>query len=766
MTYISGQAYSGDRGNRTDRGGRSEDPSGYGIRELHSPTEKQKLSGGYLYFWADHFISASRRQGMHDVNRAYWQKLGAGDPLRRMRLNHNYGISPESTVNHVPIIEPYWRRLKGTHKSTPIRFQTTASNTKAFLSKKKEKAAEVTANLAMMEARVFAMSAQGLDTATMEKAIDGEYQALARRMESKWRSSLEIESQHALSYLVERCNAADVFDDLFDDYGTARLCAWQTLVPQEGVVPTFRALDPRGLYFSKDSGTKWIRNCDAYVYRERMLISDVITRYGSYLKPEHIRMIEAEKIHCHHFGGSHFTDEEIQRYYGTASPDQHGLRDEYVEVWYAEWKANNARGGDKAPAAARRVEGPDKEYSTGYRQDLYCCTRIGGSIYLESGKVRHVVRHQDNPDWCDLTADGMAYDSRFGRTDSLWQRCLHLNDDYDVYKYHLSSYMARSGQKVSPVILEHIPLSYGKNDNERILEHYRREKEGIHVLSVSMAGFNAQMQQSLGGVRDTTISGDVRVVLEILNYTEELVSRMMGVPRQALGDIGQTDGKGTTQMALMQYLMVSQDIFMDMHRVKQVALTSLLNAFRAAFPKGFRGSYADHGRQMQFETGKNFSLASYSVFLSNTGEEQALLELFRQIASDMAAQGNLAKEDLITIMSVKSLAEIQAELYVRLEAQKNDLATQLQQQLAQAEQQLKELKREVDVNQQAENGVNAKRLELEGRKIDNALESKRQQLESYENVEREKLVLEKRRINLEGAELMVGQGPGREVSNG
>lgn len=761
MTYVSDQGFTGERKDKE-----------WKFYSLHAVSQEEKETADYLYFWANYFISQAKKDGKTHINKAYFQKKGTRDPYRDLRLNHNYGIEPPIKVPHIPIIEPYWRRLKGTFKSTPIRFQTTTNNTSAHILKQKEKTQEILKNIAVMEEQIFDMRKQGMNTQAIEKFVDLQRNKLKSRIETEFRSSLEIQAQHALNYLVERCNVKDVLDDLFDDYGVCRLGLWQCKVERPGQMPTFRALDPRNTYFSKSNQTKWVRDCDAYVIKERMLLTDVLVKYGEYLDKEQLKLIEDKKQLYWSYFNNLYNEKEWERLGMNADFSQEGLKGEYIDVYYVEWKAmnkkteNNTENLDKQGLGDDVVSGPDKIFGKGYRQDLYCSVRIGDSIYLKSGKIETVVRHQDDPDRCYLTADGIIYDSRFDSEESLWQKCAHLADEYDIYKQKMSKIISKAGPKVRPVIMSNIPLSYGKTNAERLVEHHKRLKEGIYEWDINQAGFNAQAEQIANqAMFDNAISQDLTIMIEILNFIEEMIGRIMGVPRQALGDIAEGDGKGTTQLALLQYIMMSQDIFMDMHKVTQTALTSLINAFRIAFPNGFEASYSDQGKSVHFKTDKGFSLASFNVFLSNTGEEQALLDLFRQIASDMAAQGTLNKEDLIAIMSAKSLAEVQRELYKKLEEAKETMVSDLQQQLAQMEQQLAEMKRQVDVNQQAENENNAAKLQIEQNKVQLDAELKQTQIDNEKHFQDRKIDLDQKRVNLEGAQILAQDKSSMEVRN-
>ncbi len=736
--------------------------------QLHSPSEKEKQSEDYLFFWTDYFIAQTSGLSRLDVIKAYAQRQGRYDPFRVRRINLNFGILTPSEVSHIPIIEPYWRRMQGTHKSTPIRFSVTSHNTQSLLEKRTEKAQHITELFAGIESQAVHYAWQGIEGPAAEQLLSEHYHSAQAQVETIWRSELEIQSQHALNYLVDRCRVVDVADDLFDDYGTCRYAVFQCKAHKLGQMPVLRALDPRHLWVAKHTHTKWISQADSYVYRELLLVSEVIQQYGEYLEADDIRLIESKATEYYSYNNYLYGLHELNPFKNDPDFEAASTRGRYVEVWYVEWKANNRKedtGSDTATMSdTATVDGPDSRSGKSYRQDRYECTRIGQSVYLNYGKSTVVLRDKDDADRCYLTIDGLIYNHRFGCMDSLWQKCQPLNDDYDVYKYHFNNYIARSGHKSTPIVLEAIPKHYGMSAEERIYKWYQYEKEGIVVFSAEDERALSLMQ-SIGGVRDRTISRDIMTLAEIMSLTEQMIAKILGPNSQSLGDIGQNDGKGTTELAVANFLMVTQDIFMDMHHIKQVMLTTLLNTFRLAFPEGFNLSYGAEGKQVFFETNKKFSLASFNVFLSNTGEEKATLELFKQIAVKMADSGELDKHELTVVLGAKSVSELQRDLFLMLQDKKNQLVSNLQNQLSDYDRQLKELKRQIAVNQQAENENNARKLNIEAQKVQVLERQGDTKLQNEAAFRTQQLALDTKRVNLESEQLLIGNKSNQEVRN-
>ncbi len=727
---------------------------------LHSPSERQKETEDYLFYWCDFFIAQTSQIQKLDVFKSYAQRKGKYDPFRNRRLNVNFGVKSPSEVNHIPIVEPYWRRMQGVHKSTPVRFQVTSNNTQSLLEKRKEKTNYLLSSLVQIEASAMAYSLKGMNSPFAESLVEDQYNSLKNTAENLWRSELEIESQHALNYLVNRCRVVDVADDLFDDYGTSRHAIYQSKVEKIGQIPIIRALDPRHVFVSKHTHTKWLRDCDSYVYKELLLLSDVIQKYGEYLTKEDIELLEGKSSIYYAYNNYLYAENQTDLFRNDRDFQTYGARGRYVEVWYVEWKALNK----KENTYQQTVSSSNKMKNYSYRQDRYECVRIGQVAYVKYGKSQVVIRDQDDEDRCYLTINGLIYNDRFGANDSLWQKCQPLNDDYDVYRYHLNNYIARSGHKVTPVIVEAIPAHYGKTPQERILAFYEYEKQGIMALS-SADKEALSLMQSLGGVRDRTISNDVMTLAEIMNLTELIISKILGPNPQSLGDIQQNDGKGTVEMAVANFLTITQDIFMDMHHIKQQMLTDLLNNFRLAFPDGFKASYCTEGKQVFFQTSKKFSLASYNVFLSNTGEEKATLDLFKQIAMKMAESGELDKKDLAVVLTAKSVSELQRDLYILLEDKKNQKVQEMQSQMAQYEQQLKDLKRQIDLNQQAENEVNARKLEIEEFKAKATADLSAEKNKIQQAFNQQQIELDTKRVNLESQQLLLGDKSNEEVRN-
>jgi hypothetical protein len=79
--------------------------------------------------------------------------------------------------------------------------------------------------------------------------------------------------------------------------------------------------------------------------------------------------------------------------------------------------------------------------------DRYETIRIGGSIYILTGKSQNVIRSKDNPTYCGLSVNGIYFQDRNANPFSLMLTTAHLQDQYDIVLFFRNNIIASSGTK-------------------------------------------------------------------------------------------------------------------------------------------------------------------------------------------------------------------------------------------------------------------------------------------------------------------------------
>ena len=168
----------------------------------------------------------------------------------------------------------------------------------------------------------------------------------------------------------------------------------------------------------------------------------------------------------------------------------------------------------------------------------------------------------------------------------------------------------------------------------------------------------------------------------ILNEWEKL----SGVNRQRQGSVGQYEGKGSTQQAIVQSSHITEDMFRKFEHLEQRDLQALLDYSKEAWLTGKSGAYVMPDGTVEYLTVDPLSHleADYGIFVTNSGKEKEKIDTIRQMAQSMIQNGMPASA-MADLLEQESFTEIKSKLK---EAEKS--MQELQQQQQQAEMQAKQ----------------------------------------------------------------------------
>lgn len=209
----------------------------------------------------------------------------------------------------------------------------------------------------------------------------------------------------------------------------------------------------------------------------------------------------------------------------------------------------------------------------------------------------------------------------------------------------------------------------------------------------------ASVQGSTGQVINQPLGDFIQQQINILNYVEMQMGRIIGVPPQRLGDIQNRETVGGVERAVTQSSFITNEIFKIHDNVKKRVLTLLLETAKIAMkdnPQKFQYIGDDYLAQL-FEIDDNFSEEEYGILVDNENDLTKLEQSFEQLAHAAMQNQALKFSDLMKIFTTSSLSEKQRiieqgeeDMIQRQEAQQEREAkiaeAQLAQQQAQDEQ--------------------------------------------------------------------------------
>ena len=274
---------------------------------------------------------------------------------------------------------------------------------------------------------------------------------------------------------------------------------------------------------------------------------------------------------------------------------------------------------------------------------------------------------------------------------------------------------------------------------------------------------------TFGGYDDTIKLQTIQAIDLAIQRNEETCSMITGVFREKLGGIEQTDAVTNVQVGVRQSSYITKQYYQIMDLLTREILLDILNLTKCVFKNGISGTLILGERLNKIFTAlpEHYTVTDYDIHITDSAETIKEQETIKQFSMELTKGGMLDPETLIEIMTSTGLTKMKenAKLSIaKQKAEQNQLG-QLNQQLQQMDQQLKQTTQEAQKLQSEVDKLNQTKLQLEQEKL-----SFQKQLEWYKAksdtaYKDQMLELEKKRVQLEGLQLIDDDPRNNEVKN-
>ena len=198
-------------------------------------------------------------------------------------------------------------------------------------------------------------------------------------------------------------------------------------------------------------------------------------------------------------------------------------------------------------------------------------------------------------------------------------------------------------------------------------------------------------------------------------------------------------------------------------------LLDILNLTKKVFKNGISGTLILGEKLNRIFTAlpEHYTVSDHDIHIADSAETIKEQETIKQFSIELTKNGTLDPETLIEVMTSTGLTKMKenAKLSIAKRKAENDQLGQLNQQLQQMDQQLKQTTQEAQKLQQEVQKLNESKLQLEQEKL--AFEK---QLEWYKaksdtSYKDQMIELEKKRVQLEGLQLIDIDPRNNEIKN-
>tara|TARA_E500000318_G_C3563526_1_gene214648 strand:+ start:402 stop:2666 length:2265 start_codon:yes stop_codon:yes gene_type:complete len=620
-----------------------------------------------------------------------------------------------SKMRNYPIIKPIVDLLLGEKSKRPLNYTVAVLNEDVVSEKERAKQDLIMANMQAQFANK--MIQMGIAPEDMQEQGVEMPEELLKSFERSYVDNRAIIGQKAMNYIMQN---SEVYDKI--QKGWFHYLVSGEVYTERGVrngEPFYDILNPLDVDYDKDPDLEFVEDGDWALVRKYVHSSTVVDHFYELLTPEQILELENPR------------QSDIDSYLlfrrAETSKDENAYRNRLIEVVTVYWKSRKRIGFltyfDPETGAIEEVEveegfrlsaemkeaGAKIDYV--WVNEVWQGTRIDGRMYVDIHPISNQRNSMNNPSTCKLPINGRRYSDINAKNISLVSLGVPYQLNYNIYKYRLELAIARSKDIIAQFDINMIPKKW---DMDKFM--YYVEGTGIAWVDYNKEGIQLNPQhQSILDMSIKTISQYITLLESILNEWEKL----SGVNRQRQGSVGQYEGKGSTQQAIVQSSHITEDMFRKFEHMEQRDLQALLDYSKEAWITGKNGAYVMPDGTVEYLTIDPLSHleADYGIFVTNSGKEKEKIDAIRQMAQSMIQNGMPASA-MADMFEKESFTEIKNNLK---EAEKAMQELQAQQQ--QAEMQAKQQSEQVEAQlrqQEIDNANTNKELDRKN-KIDIAM---------------------------------------------
>lgn len=687
--------------------------------------------------------------------KAYNYYHGKRDPEQFRHLEENYGIGTPTSIEFVPLVKKHIDVLIGEYISMPVlpKISCKDKNTLSNIHRDKQLAIN---NAVMNELNTHlrnsiynAIQGKDVNDPDVEKRI----LELKESTEKNFISDYEVAGQNIVDYSLQArsIDFANKRKLLLIDLLVSGTLYYKVDESRGKTNIDLRVLNPLNTFIDRNPNSPYLKDSYRSVIREYMTKQQILHKYGEFLKQDDIDTLESM-----HRSGEDGTTSYLRSYDtipGNTMTD--GILGGYEITPLIPFERSSSKHFRLFPVYEVEWLEADKENGK-YVTNRYSGVRIGTEIYICFGKDEKAIRSIDNPDDCHLSVNGMFYSDRNGDPFSLILSTANLQDKYDCINFFRDNIIAESGGIGDWVDVAHLPVFLGSDVAERLMKFKAYKKTGLAPYDSSQEG--DVVNTTFAGYDDTIKVQTIQALNLALQQIEETCSTITGVFRERLGGIEQKDAVTNVQVGVTQSALVTKQYNQIMDLITREILIDILNVAKIVFKKGITGTIILGERLNKIFTAlpEHFTTTDYDIHITDSSELKKELETMKQLSMEFIKNNLMSPDIILEIVTASGLTSMKAEVNKALGKQKaeNSQMQQLNQQVQSLDQQLKQATQELQKAQQQVKALNAEKLKIDKQKVDDAKELGWYKAKADSEFNDSKLELDKKRIDLEGLQLL------------
>lgn len=645
-------------------------------------------------------------------------------------LEENFGIGQPTAVDFIPLIRKHIDALVGEYLNVPILPKVSCKDTETIHNIFREKQLKISTecyNLLQNNLKnnlLRMLGSKDMQDLNIKEQLD----KLVEDINENFISEYEIAGQNVVEYIIQSRNVDLVtkLRQLFVDLLVSGFTFYRVLPSSSGNNISIQCLNPLNVFPDLNYDSPYINESYRIVVRSYLTRNQILSKYGKDLSKEDVTKIEEMWSDSLETTGSYFvrsynrdgtpaTDgiragEEVTPGY----PGQHWYQRDLIPVYEVEW-----------------IE-TDKDFV----EQRYSTVRIGSEIYILKGKDENVIRTKDAPNKATLTVNGVWFNNRDDEPFSMVQKCMVLQDRYDLLHFYRDNLIAQSGSVGDFINLPTLPTILGDDLSERLMKWKAYKKQGMALIDTSQDGQigtgQAPLNQIFNGYDDTVKVQAIQAIQLAIDSVEQTTSSITGVFRERLNGIQQRDAVSNVQTGINNSFIVTKQWHYQMDLVTREILLDSLNCAKIVYKDGLTGTLILGNKLQKIFTAlpKYFTVTDHDIHIITSSEVIKEMEQIRALIPEFIKGGIVSADILMDIMTAKSLSEMKSKVNKAIKKQKaeNNQIQQLTQQVEELQNQLQQAQQQLQQAQSKIESLNEAKLQIEREK--NQMQF---QLDDYKN---------------------------------
>ena len=645
-------------------------------------------------------------------------------------LEENFGIGQPTAVEFIPLIRKHIDALVGEYLDVPILPKVSCKDTVTINNIFRERQLQIASECAnLLQTNLKNNLLRILGSKDMQDLnIKEQLDKLIEDINENFISEYEIAGQNVVEYIIQSRNVDLVtkLKQLFIDLLVSGFTFYRVLPSSSGKNIRIECLNPLNVFPDLNYDSPYINESYRVVVRTYLTRNQILSKYGKDLSKNDLAKIEEMWTDALETTGSYF----VRSYNQDGTPATDGLRaGEEVTPGYPEQHWYNK---DLIPVYEVEWIETDKNFV----EQRYSTVRIGSEIYVLKGLDKEVIRTKDEPNKATLSVNGVWFNNRGGEPFSMVQKCMVLQDRYDLLHFYRDNLIAQSGSVGDFVNLPTLPAILGDDLSERLMKWKAYKKAGLALIDTSQEGQvntgQAPLNTMFNGFDDTVKVQAIQAIQLAIDSVEQTTSSITGVFRERLNGIQQRDAVTNVQTGINNSFIVTKQWHYQMDLITREILLDALNCAKIVYKDGLTGTLILGNKLQKIFTAlpKYFTVTDFDIHIITSSELLKEMEQIRATVPEFIKGGIVSPDILMDIMTAKSLTEMKSMVKKSIKKQKaeNNQIQQLTQQVEELQNNLQQAQQQLQQAQSKIESLNEAKLQIEREK--NQMQF---QLDDYKN---------------------------------